>query len=236
MNWQSVLAGDKTPLVVALALTIFGWYIDSISKYFSETSVVYVTDKRANEQDEYVLKNVSLGRNVERLAVQIQCIAALNCLRGSGTQAAAAYGAIEQIAPFAAASTQSCFQDSGSYQVQVTLPPGASVRLRVAKNAGAKTELFVAGTYADRCDSPSLSNPIRIETYPSGIAFLLQNFVLYYFVSIIILIVLFVATIWKMLGPASAGRGSNESKTSEPKALSVDLTFRRAPREPESGG
>jgi hypothetical protein len=228
MDWRSLLLGDKTPLIVAAALTVFGWYIDSISRYFANTPVIYVVKTEQADSDDYVLKNVSINQSVENLGLTVQCLGGAACLRSDSPGPADKHvGVVEQVAPFAMGS-QSCYQDEKSYQAQVTLPPSASVRIHVTKKPQGKSDLFVIGKYATPCDTgpPSIAS-VRIETYPSAIAFLLQNFVLYYFVSIVVLVIVFLATIAKLAFPgATAAKGE---KDDVPRAIVVDLYIRRNP-------
>jgi hypothetical protein len=226
MNWRLLLLGDKTPLIVAAALTVFGWYIDSISKYFADTPIIYIVKSDHHDSDDYLLKNISISQTVERLGLQVQCLGGVRCLRQrspSDTQ----FGVIQQVAPFAVGN-QTCIQSEQSYQAQITLPPSATVQIRVTKNPGGKTDLFVTGKYGSTCDNNTIRTAaIRIETYPSAIAFLLQNFVLYYFVSIVVLLVVFLATIAKLASSgATSAKGEDEDV---PRAIVVDLYIRRNP-------
>jgi hypothetical protein len=216
--------GEKSPLIIAIALTVFGWYIDSISKYFSETPIVYVSNTIGNDEDVYVLKNVSINKGVERLAVQVQCAPISKCLKPAGKDGR--FGTIEQIAPFAASSNQSCFQNGESYQAQISLPPAASARIRVNKNSNAKTQLFVTGRYNENC-SNILEASVRMETYPSAIAFLLENFFLYYVSSIIVLLLVFVITVVKLVVPGVSKPG--EDNGDDPQHIAIDLTIHPAP-------
>jgi hypothetical protein len=226
MDWRSLLLGDKTPLIVAAALTVFGWYIDSISKYFANTPVIYVVKSEHADSDDYLLKNISISQSVENLGLMVQCIGGLACLRADSASDRQ-FGVVEQVAPFAVGS-QSCFQGEKSYQAQVTLPPSATVRIHVTKKPEGKSDLFVTGKYGNMCDGGTLSNAaIRIEIYPSSIAFLLQNFVLYYFISIVVLVVVFLTTIAKLAFPgATAVKGE---KDDVPRTIVVDLYIRSNP-------
>ena len=134
MDWRSILLGDKTPLIIATALTVFGWYIDSISKYFSDTAVIYIVKTEHDDSDDYLLKNISISKSVGNLALQVQCLDGPHCLKQrspSDTQ----HGVVQQVAPFAVGN-QTCFQNEQSYQAQVTLPPSATVRIRVSEAKG----------------------------------------------------------------------------------------------------
>jgi hypothetical protein len=221
---MNLLLSDKTPLIVAIALTVFGWYVDSISKYFSETPIIYVTGAAGDDHDEYLLKNVSINKGMEKLAVQVQCSPISKCLKSIGNDGQ--FGVIEQVAPFAASSNQSCFQNEESYQIQVSLPPSASVRIRVKKTSKARTQLFVTGRYDQACGSKAETN-VRVELSPSALAILMENFFLYYILSIVLLVVVFAVTIIKLLVP---GAGKPEEDKADGKySVAIDLTVHPAP-------
>jgi hypothetical protein len=225
MNWRSLLLGDKTPLIIATALTVFGWYVDSISRYFSDTPVIYVAKAEHDDGDDYLLKNVSISKTIESLAVQVQCLDAPGCLKQRSTTDTQ-YGVVQQVAPFAGGS-QTCFQNERTYQAQVTLPPSATVRIRVNKKPGGKTDFFMTGKYGSACLSDTISTAaVRVEVSPSAIAFLLQNFVLYYFISIVVLLIVFLATVARL---ASSGATSAKEGENVPRAIVVDLYIRRNP-------
>jgi len=211
--------------VIAVALTVFGWYVDSISKYFSETPIVYVSTTVGAEEDVYLLRNVSINKGVEKLAIQVQCAPISKCLKPVGKDGR--FGAIEQVAPFAAASNQSCLQDNESFQAQISLPPAASARVRVNKNSNAKTQLFVTGRYNQTCDGNIMEASVRMETYPSAIALLLENFFLYYVISIILLLVVFVITMLKLMFPIASN--PEEDNGDGPHPIAIDLTLHPAP-------
>lgn len=224
MNLKPILLSDKTPLIVAVALTVFGWYVDSISRYFSETPIIYVSSKIEDGHDEYLLKNVSINKGVERLAVQVQCSPISECLRPIGTDRK--FGVIEQVAPFAASSNQPCYQNEESFQTQISLPPSASARIRVQKTPNTKTQLFVTGHYAQVCENKA-ETTVRVESSPSAIALLMENFFLYYILSIVLLVVVFAITIIKLVAP---GAGQPEEDKGDGKYyVAVDLTIHPAP-------
>jgi hypothetical protein len=223
MDLRSIFLGDKTPLIVAVALTVFGWYVDSISKYFSETPIISVSNTAGDNRDEYLLKNVSINKGVEKLAVQVQCSPISRCLKSVGE--VGKFGVIEQVAPFAAFSNQSCFQNEESYQAQLSLPPSASVRIRVQKIPNTRTQLFVTGHYVKVCEDKG-ETAVRVESSPSAIALLMENFFLYYIVSIVLLIVVFTITIIKLVVPsARKPEGEGDGKYS----VAVDLTIHPTP-------
>jgi hypothetical protein len=224
MDFRSIFLGDKTPLVVAIALTVFGWYIDSISKYFSETPIISVSSTTGDNQDEYLLKNVSINKGVEKLAVQVQCSPISKCLKSIGSDRK--FGVIEQVAPFAAFNNQPCFQDEETYQAQLSLPPSASVRIRVQKAPKTRTQLFVTGHYVLSCDTKG-ETAVRVESSPSAIALLMENFFLYYILSIVLLIVVFTITIIRLASPSASK--PKEDKGDGKYSVAVDLIIHPAP-------
>jgi hypothetical protein len=212
---QSILSGDKSPFIIAIALTIFGWYVNVISSYFKEETIIYLTlDNKTPDTDGYIIKNVSLTKNLENASLQVQCVPFSDCLLS---------GAVVLIAPFAMVGNQSCFNNPSTYQAQISLTPGASVRINVQKKNGTKTALYFGGHY----ETPPCNNlqpaQVRIEQSPSAIAFLLENFTLYYFLSIIFLIIVFVITIWRLTFTSTGDQ--NEGEKNVPQTLNVHLTI-----------
>jgi hypothetical protein len=226
--WRSILLGDKSPLIIATALTIFGWYVNSISTYFGSQTIISISATTGASSDSYTVKNISVNKSADKLVFQITCKSGTDCLapRGSATN----FGSIEQIAPFAALDNAVCFQSAGSFQAEVSLPPAAQVRLVVNKRANTQTEIFLVGqASAAGCTTVSLAQ-VRIEQEPSTIAFLLQNFVTYFFGSIIVLVVVFLVTLWRLVFAAEPDAGSGEQKQGdkdETKFMVLDVTIRR---------
>jgi hypothetical protein len=226
MTWRSLLFGDKTPLIIASALTVFGWYVNSISSYFTDETIIYVSPSKGNVKDEYLIKNVSLKNIAGKVFIQIQCVPFSNCLTAQGDVSENKFGSIEQIAPFAASSTQSCIQNQGSYQAQVDLPPGASVKISVTKKPGTLTDLFIVGQFTQPCDTSAVSSiKIRVEQYPSAIAFLLQNFITYYIASIVLLILVFGVTIARTGASHVQAQGDEAGHVAG--TVNLDLTIHR---------
>lgn len=214
MTLQSLLSSDKSPLIIAIALTVFGWYINSISNYFNEETIIYLTDgNKTPDTDGYIIKNVSLNKSLENASLQVQCVPYSACLSTVD---------MEQIAPFAMVGNQKCFSDHTTYQAQISLPPGASVRINVRKKAGSRTALYFGGRYKAACADLEPAQ-VRIEQYPSAISFFLEHFILYYFLSIILLIIVFVITIWRLASPTAGDQ--TEGGTDVVETLHVHLTI-----------
>ncbi len=68
---------------------------------------------------------------------------------------------------------------------------------------------------------------VRMETYPSAIALLLENFFLYYVISIILLLVVFVITMLKLMFPIASN--PEEDNGDGPHPIAIDLTLHPAP-------
>jgi hypothetical protein len=220
VTFGSLLLGDKSPLFIAIALTIFGWYVDSISKYFTDQAIIYVSPTKTADRDGYLITNVSLSKPIENVRLLIKCVSSPDCLAAMSDKR---FGQVEQIAPFAAAGNQTCFDNEDSYQAEVSLPPGASARIVVKKKSGGKTSLFLVGRSEQPCDQDMKPVQMRVEEYPSAIAFLLQNFILYYFISIVVLILVFVITLWRLTFRATPTPG--EDKENVTQAFAIDLTI-----------
>lgn len=213
MTLQSLFSSDKSPLIVAVALTIFGWYVNSISNYFSEETIIYLTvSNKTPDTDEYIIKNISLTKNLENASIQINCVPSSECLLNAD---------MELIAPFAMVGNQKCYGNNTTYQAQISLQPGASIRINAQKKPGTKTAIFFGGRYRKTCNDNDLElAQVRIEQSPSLIAFLLENFILYYFVSIIVLIIVFVLTVRRLTFTTT-----DEGEKDVAQTLNVHLTL-----------
>jgi hypothetical protein len=223
---SSLLSGDKYPLLIAVGLTIFGWYVDSISRYFTDQTIIYVVTKTAVESDEYLIRNVSLNKSVKNASIQIQCVPTPDCLASLSDST---FGTVEQVAPFAAEGNQACFQNANSYQAEVSLPPGASARIIVHKKSGGKTELFLAGSFERTCQDLRPTE-IRVEQYPSWIAILLENFILYYFISIVVLILVFLFTLWRLISTPVPDEMEGGEHAAQALTINVTMHGDRQPR------
>jgi hypothetical protein len=97
MTWRALLFADKIPLIVATALTVFGWYVNSISSYFTDETILYVSPSKEKEKDEYLIKNVSLKNIAENVFIRDCLYGPRRAVATSLRAVAAALTAREQV-------------------------------------------------------------------------------------------------------------------------------------------
>ena len=97
----------------------------------------------------------------------------------------------------------------------------------VNKRANTQTEIFLVGKASDAACAPNTPAHVRVEQEPSIIAFLLQNFVAYFFGSIIVLVVVFLVTLWRLVFADADTGEQKQGDKDETKFMVLDVTIRR---------
>lgn len=199
MSSRAILLGDKIPLIVTLALTAFGWYFTTIASYFSDQTALHISKEEQGGTTRYVIENISISRLAENQLFDIRCLGTTTCFRSVAVRGETKFGAVRPVAPFAVKANYPCYQDEQSFSFTLTLPPEAKAIVDVYSEFN-QNQIYFSGRTKEPCASGIIdAADTRILLGASVTSIFLSYFMHFYIISIAVLIVVFVFTLYKLV-------------------------------------
>jgi hypothetical protein len=199
MSSRAILLGDKIPLIVSVGLTAFGWYFTTIASYFSDQTALHISKEEQGATTRYVIENISISRLAENQLFDIRCVGTTVCFKPVIIDGEKRSGAVHPVAPFAVKANNPCYQDEHSFSFTVTLPPEAKAIVDVYSEFKQNQIYFVGRTQTPCASGVTDAADTRILLGLSVTAIFLTYFIHFYILSIAVLIVVFIFTLYRLL-------------------------------------
>jgi hypothetical protein len=196
---KGILLGNKAPLIISAALTIFGWYFTTIAGYLSNETAVQVSQATGPEGTGLTIQNVSINKTALNQIFLIRCADNTNCLQSLQDGPTPEFGRFEAVAPYAIDGNRLCNTSQRSIQFSLTLPPGGQAKVRF-KPSGTGTKVFFQGRASTPCQTDKIEGAdTQVFVGSSVTVFFLSNFLIFFLVSFALLAVLFLAAIVRLM-------------------------------------